>query len=89
MVAMRPHETIHGRILYTSNKPERQGAERGREQFTITKHRDGRRTLRAHCEIDDPPNVMRDVVLTVDSHWITRDAFVRLATRFDWAAGTA
>lgn len=76
---MRPHETIHGRVLYTSRKPERKGEERGREQFTITKHRDGRRTLRAHCEIDDAPNVMRDVTLTVDKDWITRDAYVRLA----------
>ena len=76
---MIPHETIHGRILYTSRKPERLGKERGREQFTITKHGDGRRTLRAHCEIDDPPNVMRDVVLTLDANWITRDAFVRLS----------
>ena len=76
---MIPHETIHGRILYTSRKPDRLGQERGREQFTITKHHDGRRTLRAHCEIDDPPNVMRDVILTLDSDWITRDAFVRLS----------
>lgn len=76
---MRPHETIHGRILYTSRKPDRDGVERGREQFTITRHRDGRRTLRAHCEIDDAPNVMRDVTLTLDDSWITRDAFVRLS----------
>lgn len=76
---MRPHETIRGRILYTSRKPDRDGVERGREFFTITKHTDGRRTLRAHCEIDDPPNVLRDVTLTLDKDWITRDAFVRLS----------
>lgn len=76
---MRPHETIHGRLQYTSGKPERLGAERGREHFTITKHQDGRRTLRAHCEIDDPPNVLRDVILTLDADWVTRDAFVRLS----------
>ncbi|MFN2099912.1 hypothetical protein [Altererythrobacter sp. MF3-039] len=76
---MRPHETIRGRVLYTSRKPERANAERGREEFLITKHGDGRRTIRAHCEIDDAPNVMRDVVLTLDKDWITRDGFVRLA----------
>ena len=76
---MRPHETIRGRLLYTSRKPDREGVERGREYFTITKHRDGRRTLRAHAEIDDPPNVLRDVTLTLDRDWITRDAFVRLS----------
>lgn len=76
---MKPHETIIGRVLYTSNKPEREGRERGRELFTITKHGDGRRTLRAHCQIDDAPNVMRDVTLTVDKDWIAREAYVRLA----------
>ncbi|MEO0579474.1 MAG: hypothetical protein AAFZ58_12370, partial [Pseudomonadota bacterium] len=76
---MRPHKTIIGEIRYTSRLPERAGAERGRERFMITVHTDGRRTLRAHCEIDDPPNVMRDVVLTKDRDWVTRDAFVRLA----------
>ena len=76
---MRPHKTITGTIRYTSRKPDRLGAERGRERFMITVHGDGRRTLRAHCEIDDAPNVMRDVVLTVDNQWVTRDAFVRLS----------
>lgn len=76
---MRPHQTITGHIHYTSRKPGREGVERGREHFMITRHGDGRRTLRAHCEIDDPPNVMRDVVLTLDRDWITRDAFVRLS----------
>ena len=75
---MRPHKTITGSLHYTSRKPGRDGVERGREQFLITVHGDGRRTLRAHCEIDDPPNVMRDVVLTVDANWKATDAFVRL-----------
>ena len=76
---MKPHDTIIGRVLYTSRKPERVGEERGRELFTITKHGDGRRTLRAHCQIDDAPNVMRDATITVDENWITREAYVRLA----------
>ena len=76
---MRPHKTIRGKLLYTSKKPDREGIERGREHFAITVHQDGRRTLRAHCEIDDAPNVLRDVVLTMDKDWITRDAFVRIS----------
>ncbi|MEM7705275.1 MAG: hypothetical protein AAF358_06965 [Pseudomonadota bacterium] len=76
---MKPHETIYGQVKYTSRKPDRLGAERGREQFTITRHGNGWRTLRAHCEIDDAPNVMRDVMLTVDDSWTTREAYVRLS----------
>ena len=76
---MRPHKTIRGKLLYTSKKPNQEGIERGREHFAITVHQDGRRTLRAHCEIDDAPNVLRDVVLTMDKDWITRDAFVRIS----------
>lgn len=76
---MRPHGTIHGRLLYTSRKADREGVERGREFFTITTHGDGHRTLRAHCEIDDAPNVLRDVILTKDADWVTRDAFVRVS----------
>lgn len=76
---MRPHRTISGNIHYTSRKAGREGQERGREQFMITRHGDGRRTLRAHCEIDDAPNVMRDVILTYDGNWVPREAFVRLS----------
>ncbi len=76
---MRPHKTTRGHIHYTSRKPGREGQERGREYFTITRHGDGRRTLRAHAEIDDEPNVLRDVILTLDRDWLPRDAFVRLS----------
>ena len=76
---MRPHKTLRGHIHYTSGKPGREGVERGREHFTITVHGDGRRTLRAHCEIDDEPNVLRDVTLTKNENWDTLDAFVRLS----------
>lgn len=72
------HRTIRGRILYTSNKPDRLGQERGRESFIITIHSDGKRTLRAHCEIDDPPTVLRDVVLSLDADNYPLDCFVRL-----------
>ncbi|MBT8447984.1 MAG: hypothetical protein KJO38_12595 [Gammaproteobacteria bacterium] len=72
------HRTIRGRILYTSKKPERMDEERGREWFDITVHGDGSRTLRAHCEIDDAPSVLRDITLSLDANWHPRDCFVRL-----------
>ena len=72
------HRTIRGKILYTSKKPDRLGQERGRESFIITVHTDGKRTLRAHCEIDDPPTVLRDVVLSLDADNYPLDCFVRL-----------
>jgi hypothetical protein len=74
-----PHRRIRGTIRYTSDQPERRGRERGRESFTITVHADGRRTLRAYTEIDDAPNVVRDVVLSVDRAFRPTDCFVRLS----------
>jgi hypothetical protein len=74
-----PHRLIRGRIQYASDKPGRVGVERGREFFTVTVHQDGRRTLRAHCEIDDPPPVLRDVTLSFAPNWKPTDAFVRLS----------
>ncbi len=56
------YRTIRGKILYTSKKPERMDEERGREYFTITQQPDGVDVLHAHCEIDDEPMVVRDVV---------------------------
>ena len=76
---MQLHRTISGRILYTSRKPGREGQERGRETFTFTVHTDGKRTLAAHCEIDEPaPTVMRDVTYSLDENDRPMDCFVRL-----------
>lgn len=72
------HKTTRGAIRYTSNKPERLGHERGREYFSITRQIDGTRVLHAHCEIDDEPNVIRDVVLALDADWCPSDCSVRL-----------
>lgn len=73
------HETIRGRLLYTSKRPELMNKVRGGETFVITKHLDGRRTLRAHCAIDEnAPRVLRDVILSLDASWNPTDAFVRL-----------
>jgi hypothetical protein len=73
------HKTINGKILYTSNKPGREGHERGREYFTFTKHGNGSRTLRALCEIDEPaPTVLRDITYSLDGNDMPTDCFVRL-----------
>ncbi|MEM9303047.1 MAG: hypothetical protein AAGE01_13100 [Pseudomonadota bacterium] len=72
------HRTLHGRIRYTSNQEHRLGAERGWENFIQTVHPDGRRTLQARCEIDDPPPVLRHVTLSLDPTWRPLDCFVRL-----------
>lgn len=72
------HHTIRGTIRYTSAKPERLGQERGREYFIITDQFDGTRVVHAHCEIDDEPNVIRDVVTSLDKEWYPLDCSVRL-----------
>lgn len=76
---MQQHRTITGKILYTSRKPGREGQERGREWFTFTHHTDGKKSLRARCEIDEPaPTVHRDVVYSLDENDRPMDCFVRL-----------
>lgn len=56
---------LRGSLRYTSRKPERFGAERGREHFVLTQQPDGIDVLLAHCEIDDEPAVVRDVSLAL------------------------
>ncbi len=62
---MSAYPTISGVIRYTSKKPERMDQERGREFFSLTRQPDGVDVLHAHCEIDDEPMVVRDVVLAL------------------------
>lgn len=72
------HRTLRGTIRYTSDKPERLGQERGREYFIMTDQSDGVRVIHAHCEIDDAPDVIRDVVLSLAADGSPLDASVRL-----------
>ena len=60
------HKSIRGTIRYDSHKPDRMSQERGREYFNLTQQADGVDVLLAHCEIDDSPNVVRDVSLALD-----------------------
>lgn len=70
--------TVRGTIRYTSDQPARLGAERGREHFMWTDQSDGVRVVHAHCEIDDAPSVVRDVVMAIDANGRPLDAHVRL-----------
>ncbi len=71
------HRTIRGYIKYTSKKPERFDQERGREFFTLTTQKDTSLVMHAHCEIDDAPNVIRDVILSMNSDASPIDCSVR------------
>jgi hypothetical protein len=74
----RKQSSIRGTIVYTSKQAERMDAERGREFFTLTRQADTTLVMHAHCEIDDEPNVIRDVVLAMDKHSAPYDCSVRL-----------
>lgn len=74
------HRSIRGSILYTSKKPEMLNQKRGFERFHFTQHTDGKVTLRAHCEIEEPaPTVMRDVIYSLDERRKPMDCHVRLS----------
>jgi len=73
------HRTIRGRLRYTSKKPELLDQERGREEFTFTRHSDGKLTIRARCEIEEPePTVHRDIIYSLDENDRPMDCHVRL-----------
>ena len=73
------YTSFRGTIRYTSKKPERLDQERGREYFALTQQPDGTDVLLAHCEIDDEPMVVRDVVASLDhKSSAPRDCSVRL-----------
>ena len=78
-ILQKDHETVAGKIIYLSEKEDRQGQERGREYFIINKHADGHRKIVAHCEIDDRPAVMRDITYSLDENWLPLDCFVRIS----------
>jgi hypothetical protein len=81
-----PHSSIRGVIRYTSKKAERLDEERGREYFILTRQADGVDVLLAHCEIDDEPNVVRDVVMALrheDSSPIDCSVRLTVGDRFE------
>lgn len=73
------HETIRGTLRYTSKKPQILDKVRGGETFIITRHVDGRQTMRAHCAIDEnAPRVLRDVIMNLDPDWNPVSGLVQL-----------
>ena len=50
----------------------------GREHFTLTRNANGDRVLRAFCELDDEPALIRDVIQRVDHEFHPQDCVVRL-----------
>ena len=67
------NRNYRGKISYIGSD----GNERGREWFSVTRHPDGQRTLRAVCEIDDS-EITRDVTYTTDENYLPLDCFNRL-----------
>ncbi len=77
---MQTHKSVRGKILYTSKKPERMNEERGREYFTLHEQTDGISVLHAHTEIDDAPDVLRDVTASFETATMAPiDGFSRLS----------
>ena len=74
------HKSIRGKILYTSKKPDRMDQERGREYFILSEQSDGTSVLHAHCEIDDAPDVIRDISCAFETETMRPiDASVRIS----------
>jgi hypothetical protein len=73
------HETIRGRIRYTSKRKGTLDQDRGGETYVVTKHVDGSRTIRCHCAIDESsPRVLRDTQTTFDAEWHPTSGFYHL-----------
>lgn len=71
------HRTIRFKVLYL-----RDGEEWGREWNTLTMNRQGVRTMRCLCEMDDR-DLLRDVTYTVDRDFRPMDCFNRVTVQGD------
>ena len=76
--AARAHTTRRGTVEYRIDDPNFPGGIWGREHFTLTRHANGDRVLRAFCELDDEPALIRDVIQRVDHEFHPQDCVVRL-----------
>jgi len=81
------HVTKRGTITYDIDNPDFASGNWGLEHFIITRHGNGDRVLRAYCELNDEPALIRDVLICVDADFHPRDATVRL-TEGDEFKGT-
>ncbi len=87
---LRPvrHFTRKGYIEYRIESDKFPDGHWGFEDFTLTRHSNGDRVLRAHCELWDDDVLIRDVVQSVDKDFLPRDAYIRL-TKGDAFLGAA
>ena len=76
--AARAHTTRRGTVEYRIDDPHFPGGIWGREHFTLTRHANGDRVLRAFCELDDEPALIRDVIQRVDHGFHPQYCVVRL-----------
>ncbi|WP_415811328.1 hypothetical protein [Litorimonas haliclonae] len=77
---MKTHNTWRGVIAYTSKKADRMNENRGRETFTLHEQTNGTSVLHAHTEIDDAPDVLRDVTASFETKTLNPiDGFSRLS----------
>ena len=86
--AAREHLTRRGTILYRIDNHAFSGGMWGREHFTLTRHTNGDRVLRAFCELDDEPALIRDVILRVDAEFHPQDCVVRLTEGDEFKGST-
>ena len=71
---------LEGRLSYRRRST---GEERGREDFALSRNRDGSRTLRCFARTDDS-RFVRDAVSTIDPEGRPIDCFVRLQLASRW-----
>ena len=76
--ATHRHVTRRGTIEYQIANPAFPSGTWGCEHFTLTRHANGDRVLRAFCELNDDPALIRDVILRVDTDFHPQDCTVRL-----------
>ena len=73
------HRSRTGRIdYYVDGDPAFPDRLWGFEEFRMTHHADGRRVMRAYCELNDTPPLIRDVVQAVDAGFHPQESFVHL-----------
>ena len=65
---------FRGTVSYMSDE----GGEFGREYFSVSVEKDGTRTLRCVCEMDNV-GLIRDVTHTVDKNFVPIDCYVRVS----------
>jgi hypothetical protein len=83
MRRMAPLKYQYGRL---SSRQPSAGIERGREDWRLTRHPDGSRTMRVLALVDDGP-LMRDVTYSLDPGGRPTDVYLRLQLT-DRAVGT-